>query len=284
MRGHLSASNSESVRTEAQRSAADLACVSREPGRAREPQALLALDSSPWISWGPHFLRTLRAFFGRAREIGTRHEREEPVRARRAPSERAAGTLHSEAFCDVGKLMQVSDSYEDAFGMVRRRASAAFPHCDGALYLVQESGGKLELKASWGREAGCGDCFDAAECRAMRTGDVQLAASDMACARRQQSLRSPSLCVPIKAHGAVLGVLMLQETVASGNLVCSRSAAEGFSDQIALAVANMRLRDTLRRLSGHDPLADSNHSSPVQPVVLEAEHRPQAASGNRKTA
>lgn len=287
MRQFFSASNAASTCTEAQRPVAGLAGVSREPGSARAPEARSAWKSSTSISWAPQFLRMLQAFFRRARQVGTRSVREESgrdKRERRAPRTRAAEARDPALFCDVGKLMQVSNSYEDAFGMVRRRASTAFAQCGGALYLAQESGGKLELKASWGKEAGCGECFDAAECRVMRTGEVQLAASDMACASRQQSLRSPSLCVPIKAHGSVFGVLMLQEAVASGNLVCSRPAAEGFSDQIALALANMRLRDKLRKLSGHDPLADLNCSSRAQAAAREPERSSPVFAGDSKIA
>ncbi|MCX7143329.1 MAG: GAF domain-containing protein [Proteobacteria bacterium] len=204
------------------------------------------------------FAQGLRNFVGYARHVG-----ESPAIGSRA---RSGGFA---SFNDFTQLMQTCANYEDAFGMVRRRAAATFAEFSGALYyMAQNAGGKLELKAAWGKDTACGECLEAADCRVMRTGEAQLAAADMACASRRQSMRARSLCMPLKAHGEVIGVLMLQEGAAAGRLESSRALALGFSDQVGLALANMRMRDALRRLSGHDPLAESNDSR-KQPEVYE---------------
>ena len=217
------------------------------------------------VRLGASFKRALDAILGHARSVG-----ESPARNRQfrgISHTNAGGAAAAETFSDVSKLMQSSASYEDAFGMARRRAAASFADCSGALYVAPIPGGKLEMVAAWGKDAGCGNCFDAADCRVTRTGEAQFAAADMACAGRQQSLRAPSLCMPIEAHGAMLGVLMLQEGAVAGSLAASRPVAAGFSEQIALALANMRLRDTLRKLSGRDPLDYANESRPQTSAV-----------------
>jgi len=141
----------------------------------------------------------------------------------------------------------------------------------------------MEMKAAWGKDAGCGDSFKAVDCRVMRSGEAQLASSDMACAQREQSLRAPSLCMPIRAQGVVLGVLMLQEGGAAGSLAASRPVVADLSDNIALALANMRLRDRLHALSGHDPLPAENNSGSV-PAVHKSQRLAPAPGGNRKRA
>jgi len=139
------------------------------------------------------------------------------------------------------------------------------------------------MKAAWGKDAGCGDSFKAVDCRVMRSGEAQLASSDMACAQRAQSMRAPSLCVPIRAQGAALGVLMLQEGGAAGSLAASRPVVADLSDNIALALANMRLRDKLRTLSGRDPLPAENNSG-TQPSACKSQPLAPAPGGSRKRA
>jgi len=228
------------------------------------------------------FILALRSILGYARNIGER-----PARDRQLRDDREASTGGASGdggfFVDVNRLMQVSASYEDAFAMVRRRAAAAFADCSGALYLMRKPGDNLEMKMSWGEEVGCGDCFATAECRVMRSGVTQFAAADMACAQRRQSLRGASLCLPIEAQGTVLGVLMLQEGASAGSLDSLRPVAEYFADNVGLALANMKLRDTLRRMSGRDPLAQLNRSG-AQTAVREDEHGFPAVAGARKTA
>ena len=205
------------------------------------------------------FMLALRSFLGYAGNSGGRPARDRQLLdGREASTSGGAGDAGS--FADVSRLMQASASYDDAFGMIRRRAAAAFADCSGALYMTRKPGDKLEMKMAWGEDAGCGDCFDAADCRVLRSGGTQLAASDMACALRQQSLRVPSLCMPIAAQGTVLGVLMLQEGAGAGSLASLHPVAEDFADKVGLALANMKLRDTLRSMSGRDPLAQLNLS------------------------
>jgi diguanylate cyclase (GGDEF)-like protein len=157
---------------------------------------------------------------------------------------------------DVSKLLQSSIDYEDASRVVQRCAAALFADCGGALYLVQESGKQLEIKTSWGKEAGSRASFEIGDCWALRRGEAYLAAgaADIPCAHVHQPPRSASLCVPVMAQGSVLGMLLLEEDAKAGILDSLRALAENFSNQIGLALANMKLQDTLRNLSVHDAL------------------------------
>ena len=215
-------------------------------------------------------LLALRSFLGHARNIGRRPARDRQLRdSREAGTSDGACAGDAGSFADASRLMQSRASYDEAFGMIRRCAAAAFADCSGALYLTRKPGDKLEMKMAWGEDAGCGDGFDAADCRVARSGGTRLAASDMACAQRQQCARVPSLCLPIEAEGTVLGVLMLQEGPGAGSLASLRPVADNFTDKVGLALANMKLRDTLRSMSGRDPLAQLNHSG-TQTAVDEA--------------
>ena len=164
---------------------------------------------------------------------------------------------------DLGKLVQSGGNIGEAIRNARRRAMDSFAGYSGALYLGQEPGDKLEIKAAWGKDSGCGSSFDASECPVMRCADADLAAAaGIVCARKSQSTRLRTLCTPVKAHGAVLGVLMLQEGASAESLALTRPTAARMPGRGGLALVSMNLRDTLRKLSGDEPLAVAGHSRP----------------------
>jgi len=61
------------------------------------------------------------------------------------------------------------------------------------------------------------------------------------------------LCVPIIAHGAALGIIVLVD-VGDDRWEQSRELAALFADQVGLALANINLREALRVESIRDPL------------------------------
>lgn len=185
------------------------------------------------------------------------------VRAPPAPAQAASpsGASGKEAagpalLEEMSKLLQSSIDYADAYRVVQTCAAGLFKDCSGALYLAGETGTELQLKLSWGKAAGSRASFEPADCWAVRRGEAYLAegTSDIACPHMQQALAVPSLCVPVIGQGRVLGVLLLEDPAQSGVLGAVRAVAKRFANQIGLALANMRLQETLRELSVRDAL------------------------------
>jgi diguanylate cyclase (GGDEF)-like protein len=169
----------------------------------------------------------------------------------------AAGPAAGQALLEgMGKLLQSSVDYAAAYQVVQRCAAGLFADCSGALYLAAEPGGGLEIKTSWGKAPSSSDGFAAADCWAICRGEAYLAgaASDIACGHMHQPAQAPSLCVPVMGQGAVLGILLLEDPVKSGVLGSMRAVAKNFANQIGLALANMKLQETVRNLSVRDPL------------------------------
>jgi diguanylate cyclase (GGDEF)-like protein len=182
----------------------------------------------------------------------------EPMRA--APAQPAArrrdqpGAAGPALFEDMSKLLQSASDYADAYQVVQRCATEVFAGCSGALYIAQEPAGQFELSAQWGQSSDRSSSFAPADCWAIRRGEAYLAAgpADMACAHMRQPPLAPSLCVPVMGQGAALGVLLVEDHAQSGVLESMRAAAKHFAGQIGLALANMKLRETLRNLSVRD--------------------------------
>ncbi len=174
-----------------------------------------------------------------------------------SPGRAAGGAAAGQALLeDLGKLLQSSVDYAEAYQVVQRCAAGLFADCSGALYLAAEPGGELEIKTSWGKAPSSSDGFAAADCWAIRRGEAYLAAaaSDIACGHMHQPPQAPSLCVPVMGQGAVLGILLLEDPGKSGVLGSMRAVAKNFASQIGLALANMKLQETVRNLSVRDPL------------------------------
>ena len=181
---------------------------------------------------------------------------------------------------DMSKLLQSSSDYADAYQVVQRFGAGLFHGCSGALYLAQQPGGRLEIQAQWGSSAGSGSGFASADCWALRRGESHLAADPgaMACRHLPQPRLAPSLCVPVLGQGVALGVLVLEDDAQSGTLARMRGAARDFAGQIGLALANMRLRETLRELSVRDP-----HTGLFNRSYMEESLQREIAAARRKS-
>jgi len=208
----------------------------------------------------------------------------EPVRAAPAPAAAqrrdrpdATGPAPLE---DMSRLLQSASDYADAYQVVQRCATGLFGACSGALYVAQEPAGHLELSAQWGQGTERCSHFAPTDCWAIRRGEAYLAAgsADLACAHLRRPPLAPSLCVPVMGQGTVLGVLLLEDYAQSGVLASMRAAARQFAGQIGLALANMRLRDTLRNLSVRDP-----HTSLFNRRYMEESLNREIATAQRKS-
>ena len=157
---------------------------------------------------------------------------------------------------DLGRLLQSAVNCADALEVARRCAPAWFPDCSGVIYLAQDPGNQFTAGTSWGQDVGSSKSFDSADCWAIRRGEAQFAApsSAMACPHLKQPMAVPSLCVPVKAQGKVLGMLLLVGHSASGALDSLLPAATEFAAQIGLSLANLKMQDTLHDLSVRDAL------------------------------
>jgi diguanylate cyclase (GGDEF)-like protein/PAS domain S-box-containing protein len=122
----------------------------------------------------------------------------------------------------------------------------------GSFAVLAASGQQLDDVARWGGEVPA-PSFAPLDCWALRSGRPHASRSTgMACAHlRPESL--PRLCVPLVAQGETLGVLQLHGERPSG---ADERIVGAFSEPIALALANLGLRETLRAQAIRDPLTN----------------------------
>lgn len=152
----------------------------------------------------------------------------------------------------LGILMQACEGPREAADVITRVAPALFP-TGGSVSLLAASRNVLERFARWGHGE-VGGTWLPEDCWASRLGTAHAAGPDLHVPRcRHDHTEQASLCLPLSAQGETLGVVTLHFTDVAA-LKEHQDLAQRFADRTALALANLRLKETLRHQSVRDPL------------------------------
>jgi diguanylate cyclase (GGDEF)-like protein len=154
-------------------------------------------------------------------------------------------------------LLQACSDADESLDVICQYAARLLPMDSGGLYLFRESRNQIELSVNWGAESKSEVIFSQEDCWAIRRGEMHIldhADHSLACRHLHDWAGVSSLCVPIVAQGNVLGILHLENHAGKEITEAERSLANNLANQIALAMASIKLRDTLRNLSVRDPL------------------------------
>jgi diguanylate cyclase (GGDEF)-like protein/PAS domain S-box-containing protein len=194
---------------------------------------------------------------------------------------------------ELGDLLQSCLGVEDAYAVIKQSAQRLFPEESGVLFLISASRNQVEAVATWGAAPATPDtaAFGPDDCWALRRGQphvVEGSDSGLRCQHLATSGPAAYMCVPMVAQGETVGVFHLQGTTAppdAGQLrlsVVQQQLARTVADSIALALANLKLRETLRQRSIRDPLTGLFNRHYLE-ETLEREIR-RAARGERPVA
>ncbi len=173
----------------------------------------------------------------------------------------------------LGDMLEMCKSTEESKAVLGQYVDKLFPGTSGNLYLLNFGNALLEAVATWGEAGPAGDpVIGKDDCWALRRGQLHVvedAHSKLTC---QHLIVPPSgayLCAPIMGQGEVLGMLHVQFGAAQAleagraneaapvrqHLFESQQAwALNVSEHIALALANLKLRETLRVQAVRDSL------------------------------
>jgi len=163
---------------------------------------------------------------------------------------------------EMGDLLQACNTLEEAYAGAGQYLPLMFPEGSGALFIYHEKKNVLEEAARWRDFPPGPTVFPQDECWALRKGQELLVkdpASGLLCGHLAGIAAADYLCVPMVAHAENLGLLLLlketQESSGEGPLSeAKKRLATTAAKQIALTLANLKLRNTLRLQAIHDPL------------------------------
>ncbi len=162
----------------------------------------------------------------------------------------------------MGQMLQACQTDVEAYEVIAQFARQLFPINSGAVYLIKASRNYAEAVVSWGAasQSLSERLFSVNECWALRRGQTHLAQqqeAEVICQHVQAGDRAAFayICVPMIAQGEALGVLHLTALDSVQQLGESqRHLAQAVAEELSLALANLKLRETLRHQSIRDPL------------------------------
>jgi diguanylate cyclase (GGDEF)-like protein/PAS domain S-box-containing protein len=174
-------------------------------------------------------------------------------------------------FNQMSKQLQICGSREETYSIISQFAQKLFPGVAGYLFMYDSSRNLLEAVTCWGKGQSGGKTFVAEECFALREGKMHATSdycSGSCCVQLSGTVGKSSLCVPLLAQGETLGMLYLQQQISSGSIpakpeyyelpegvnVEMQQLAVTMADLFSLALANIKLRDTLKQQASRDPL------------------------------
>lgn len=166
---------------------------------------------------------------------------------------------------EMGDLLQTCLTPDEACAIAIQFARQLLPGSSGAICLFVESRGLLEALAVWGDLPTGETMFAPQECWGLRRGRpyaVPNGEAGLVCAHVRRPLGAAYLCVPMMAQGEALGILHVRdaegptggEPPAVRLTESKQRLVVAIAEHVALALANLRLRETLRSQSIRDQL------------------------------
>jgi diguanylate cyclase (GGDEF)-like protein/PAS domain S-box-containing protein len=163
----------------------------------------------------------------------------------------------------MGELLESCQTLDEAYAVIAGIAGPLFPGDAGALYALASSRTAAEAVATWGSPPPMRSVFHPTDCWALRRSRLHVVHDgdpELRCPHVEEPISTGLLCEPLAAQTETLGLLHVQvRRRAAGKsraaLLANRERlVKTLGEQVALALANIRLRGTLREQSSRDPL------------------------------
>jgi diguanylate cyclase (GGDEF)-like protein len=249
-----------------------LCCINLLMDRWKETHGATLTDAAIAAFLLAFTLRLALTQFHQEKEIARRKAAQEQLTA----SNQKVGRLLDDArrqtaeitqISELGSLLQACASPEEVFRLLPERLRRLFPGASGCVSLLSASKNRVESVAEWGVLCPADQIFSPEQCWALRRGCTHAQAGGDSSGRCSH-LRGegPSVCIPLIANGGTIGTLVIQndESLKPSSDLESDADSDAFArrrqlavtvaEHIALAVANVSLREALRAEAVRDPL------------------------------
>jgi diguanylate cyclase (GGDEF)-like protein len=156
------------------------------------------------------------------------------------------------------RTVEALPSSVDAGAAVGRYVARLLPELGGSFFLLRDEDGMLERQAQWGEASSQPAEMELQACWALCHGTRYKADGhkDPSCPHvRAGAPDAVRICIPLVSHDDLVGMMQLEGLSAEpARQEEQERLAVAIAEQLALALGNARLRESLRRQSVLDPL------------------------------
>jgi diguanylate cyclase (GGDEF)-like protein len=184
--------------------------------------------------------------------------RENGIERDRLEAERRADQRTKDCILQMVHRLQACQASDELAEVVVCFAPQTFPELAGRLYVFDDTRNALAQVGSWLDPHYSADSFPPTACWGVRRGHLHASNGqhqDVSCPHiNDPDVRS--LCVPLTAQGDTIGLLYFEDQLGVGKLedAAPRLYLELLSENVSLALANLRLRERLANLAARDAL------------------------------
>ncbi len=187
---------------------------------------------------------------------------------------------------EMSEFLQACQNPEETYPLIARFARELFPNTSGSLFMIQSSDEVLESVSIWGEPVLAVKTFIPQDCWAVRRGRIhQVVERDplMNC-RHLKDYEAPcATCIPLINQGQAIGMLHLQTIDETGPMsdafmsgppdLPDEKLVATFTDHIALALSNLRLKQKLYQLAIRDGLTGLHNRRYMEESLEREIHR-----------
>ncbi|MGB3312763.1 MAG: PAS domain S-box protein [Nodosilinea sp.] len=159
---------------------------------------------------------------------------------------------------EISDFLQACSTVEEACNTIVNLIEPLFPHCSGGIFITRASRNRLEQVAAWGSQRHSSPDFEPHSCWGLRRGRMHWVGKDRISLRcshlSDHGATAATLCIPMIAQGETLGLFYLSTEDPETILEAKQQLARTLAEQVGMAIANLRLHETLKNQSIRDPL------------------------------
>jgi diguanylate cyclase (GGDEF)-like protein/PAS domain S-box-containing protein len=159
---------------------------------------------------------------------------------------------------ETSDFLQACLTLKEACAVITSLVEPLFPGCSGGIFMTSASRNRVENVASWGTHLHSRPDFGPHDCWGLRRGRLHWVGEGrmgLLCNHvHDPAGLADTLCIPMIAQGETLGLFYLNAETAGALPETKQQLARTVAEQVALAIANLHLRETLQHQSIRDPL------------------------------
>ncbi len=164
---------------------------------------------------------------------------------------------NSDLLRQLGDMLQICHEVKEAFDIIEPFIPSLFPDSTGTLYMLDANLRTVSAVLSWGGQVDSDPVFSLENCWSLRSNQTHFTNTALPgpkCKYMDESFSGIYLDLPLTASGETIGLFHLEWSGLKNLPTQVQSLAQIMTEHIALALANIRLRERLVYQSVRDPL------------------------------